>query len=60
MELLIIIIENQTATPTKGSFVLDVKSKIDYYKIKILGYDRGGDAAGGSFSILSLTPDNSI
>jgi hypothetical protein len=51
--------ENQTATPTKGSFVLDVKSKIDYYKIKILGYDRG-DAAGGSFSILSLTPDKLI
>jgi hypothetical protein len=52
--------ENQTATPTKGSFVLDVKKSIDYYKIKILGYDRGGDAAGGSFSILSLTPDKLI
>lgn len=53
--------ETPTATPTKGSFVLDVPNKkLIITNSKILGYDRGGDAAGGSFSILTLTADKMV
>lgn len=53
--------ESQNATPTKGSFVLDVKNqKLIIGNSKILGYDRGGDAAGGVFTIISLTADKMV